>query len=487
MVQAVKYRWRKLLSKILICLGVVLLIPVCLFITLFVVNRFSLVVDVFGEQVTEMNWGEPYEDAGAGARLVGSLFFREGIGVDAPITAEGVVQTSAPGTYTITYRASFYGWSGVGVREVRVQDRESPVITLTSNPDSYTIPGQAYEEEGYTAWDDCDGDITDLVIREERDGVVTYRVSDRAGNVTSICRKIYYVDPVPPELTLLGEDTVYMLAGEEYPEPGWTAVDNRDGDVSDRVEVTGELDLRLAGTYTLTYTATDKSGNAVTAQRTVVVSPQPRPDTVTPSGNVIYLTFDDGPSYYTPKLLEILEKYNVKATFFVVNSDYVHLIEDIVAGGHAIGIHSVTHDYSEIYSSADAFFEDLLTMQQIIYEECGVKTYLMRFPGGSSNTVSRFNPGVMTYLTQAVEDMGFCYFDWNVDSNDAGGARDWEDVYDNVKKGAQNRRISIVLQHDNKGFSIDAVEKLIRWALDNGYRFLPLDMTSPTAHHGVNN
>lgn len=485
--QARKYRQRKLLPKILISLGILLLIPVCLFAALFLVNRFTLVVDVFGEQEIAMPWGEHYQDAGAGARLVGSLFFKEGIQLDTPITAEGIVKSSTPGTYTVTYRAEFYAWSGSAVRKVNVVDSESPVITLVSDPNVFTIPGEPYQEEGYTAWDDYDGDITHRVLREEQDGVVTYRVSDGAGNETCVRRKIYYFDPIPPELTLLGEGTVYMMAGEDYQEPGWTASDNQDGDLTSRVAVTGAVDRYLAGSYTLTYTATDAAGNVSTAQRTVVVSAKSRPNTVTPDGKVIYLTFDDGPGPYTEKLLRILEKYDVQATFFVINSDYTHLIDDIVEAGHAIGIHSVSHEYSEIYASPDAFFDDLLTMQQIIYEKSGVKTYLMRFPGGSSNTVSRFTPGIMTYLTQAVQDNGFCYFDWNVDSDDAGRARDWEDVFDNIQKGVKGRRISVVLQHDIKGFSVDAVEKFIIWALDNGYTFRKLDMTSPTAHHGVNN
>ena len=485
--QAMKYRRRKLLPKILISVGIVLLIPVCLFVALFVVNRFSLVVDVFGEQETDLSWGSPYQDQGAGARLVGTLFFKEGIRLDTPVTAEGIVQSSTPGSYTVTYRASFCGWSGSGVRKVNVVDEESPVITLISDPDVYTIPGEPYLEEGYTALDDCDGDITDRVIREEKDGVVTYRVTDRAGNETCVQRKIYYFDPIAPELILLGEETVSMMAGDAYQEPGWTATDNLDGDVTERVAVTGNVDRYLAGSYILTYTAKDAAGNTVTAERTVVVRAKDRPGTVTPDGKVIYLTFDDGPGPHTEKLLRILDKYDVKATFFVINSDYTHLIGDIVAAGHSVGIHSVSHDYSEIYASPEAFFNDLLTMQQIIYEESGVRTCLMRFPGGSSNTVSRFSPGIMTYLTQAVQDCGFCYFDWNVDSNDAGGAKDWEEVFDNIKKGVSSRRISVVLQHDIKGFSVEAVEEFILWALDNGFTFRALDMTSPTAHHGVNN
>jgi peptidoglycan/xylan/chitin deacetylase (PgdA/CDA1 family) len=278
-----------------------------------------------------------------------------------------------------------------------------------------------------------------------------------------------------------------MMAGEAYQEPGWTASDNLDGDLTNRVAVTGVVDRYLAGSYTLTYTATDASGNVSTAQRTVVVSSKSRPNTVTPDGKVIYLTFDDGPGPYTEKLLRILEKYDVQATFFVINSDYTHLIDDIVEAGHAIGIHSVSHTYSEIYASPDAYFQDLLTMQQIIYEKSGVKTYLMRFPGGSSNTVSRFSPGIMTYLTQAVQDNGFCYFDWNVDSNDAGGATSTAEVVRNIKRGISANSVSVVLQHDIKGFSVNAVEEVLQWGQANGYSFKALDSTSPTMRHGTNN
>jgi peptidoglycan/xylan/chitin deacetylase (PgdA/CDA1 family) len=247
------------------------------------------------------------------------------------------------------------------------------------------------------------------------------------------------------------------------------------------------VDKYLAGDYQLHYTVTDESGNCAEAYRTVTVRAKQQPEKVTPTGKVIYLTFDDGPGPYTAQLLRVLKKYDAKATFFVVNTDYIGLVEDMVADGHSVGIHSVNHDYREIYASADAYFNDILTMQQIIYEYCGVETYLMRFPGGSSNTVSRFNRGIMTYLTQAVEDMGFQYFDWNVDSNDAGGANDAQEVFDNVVAGAEVRRISVVLQHDIKWFSVDAVERILKWGIANGYRFEVLTMDGPYARHRVNN
>ena len=121
-------------------------------------------------------------------------------------------------------------------------------------------------------------------------------------------------------------------------------------------------------------------------------------------------------------------------------------------------------------------------------ESCtGVSTKLIRFPGGSSNTVSRFNPGIMSRLANEVVDKGYRYFDWNVDSNDAGGAKTADKVYENVINGVKNRRVSVVLQHDTKSYSVEAVEKIIIWGLENGYTFLPLGSTSPTAAHDLNN
>jgi len=203
---------------------------------------------------------------------------------------------------------------------------------------------------------------------------------------------------------------------------------------------------------------------------------------------VIYLTFDDGPGPYTEALLEVLDKYDVKATFFVTNGEYNHVMKQIVDQGHAIGIHSVTHNYEKIYASPEAYFEDLHGMQEIIYKNTGVRTTLMRFPGGGSNLVSRrISPGIMSLLTEAVQDGGFQYFDWNVTSGDAGETQETDEVYLNVVEGVRNNRVSVVLQHDIHPYSVDAVEDIIIWGLNNGYRFLALEENSPGFHHYVAN
>lgn len=477
----------KIWPIVLIIVTILVFLAVSAFFLLFVLNRFELQIFLRGEEFVEIPVGRSYEESGAEARLVGSHFFRDGIPLDVEVRSNGSVDSSQPGEYEIYYGAMFRNMSASRQRFVRVVDLNPPRITLISDPDAYTIPGEPYREEGYSAWDDCDGNITTSVVREEKDGFVTYTVWDRGNNRTSVTRKIRYFDPISPQITLLGDEKIYVNAGDTFAEPGWRAEDNVDGDISQKVRVSDTVDRYLAGTYTVIYSVEDSEGNTGTAERTVEVTPKELPNIQMPTERVIYLTFDDGPGPYTRQLLETLKKYEAKATFFVVNTDYADLIKEIHEDGHAIGIHSMTHDYKKIYASAEAYFQDILSMQKLIREKTGVETYLMRFPGGSSNTVSRFNEGIMTYLTQAVEDNGFCYFDWNVDSDDAGKARDSETVYENVVDGLKDRQNAVVLMHDVKEFSVEAVEEILKWGRENGYEFRSLEMTSPRAHHGVNN
>jgi len=455
-------------------------------------NEFTLEISLCGDSDINLEYGAHYNDPGVNIAFYGTIFYREGvIPKDTAFSVDGEVDESKTGTYEIVYTAQFRKWTDSVKRTVHIVDTTPPVITLTEIPDHYTLPGEPYQEEGYTAVDNYDGDITDKVTVTEKDGIVTYRVEDSSGNQTQVEREIYYHDPEPPVLTLSGNKTVYLNYGIHYKEPGYSATDNIDGDLTEQVQVTGTVDRYREGTYTLTYTVTDSYENTVSATRTVIVRPKPKVPSqqgvVTPEGKVIYLTFDDGPGSYTPALLQVLEKYNVKATFFVVNNGAYGHLKQIAAAGHSIGIHTMSHDYRKIYSSEEAFFNEVYALQGIIYEQTGVSTTLLRFPGGSSNTISNFNPGIMSRLTVAVQNAGFQYFDWNVDSNDAGGASTAKEVANNVINGCSARRISIVLQHDIKRFSVEAVEEIIIWGLSNGYTFLPLDATSPGAHHGVNN
>ena len=145
-------------------------------------------------------------------------------------------------------------------------------------------------------------------------------------------------------------------------------------------------------------------------------------------------------------ILTELSIHDVKATFFVCRTSQPDLIKEIHDRGHTIGIHSVTHDYRQIYSSEEAFFEDVYAMQDYIYECTGVKTTLLRFPGGSSNTVSNFNPGIMTRLAKLVEEKGFQYFDWNASTGDS-MTDDIDEMLENAKRYVDNWPQIVLLHH----------------------------------------
>ena len=211
------------------------------------------------------------------------------------------------------------------------------------------------------------------------------------------------------------------------------------------------------------------------------------------NNGVIWLTFDDGPSAnITPKVLDILKKENIKATFFVINysNSNEHLLKREVAEGHTIGIHGYSHEYSKIYKSKETFMSNVYTLQDRIYKSTGVKSMYTRFPGGSSNTVSRkYCKGIMTELTKEMLAKGFKYYDWNISSGDAGGAKDAKGVYKNVTKNLSKKRGNMVLMHDfganKKG--LEALPKIIEYAKKEGYTFAPIDDNTPMYAQHVNN
>jgi len=437
------------------------------------------------EQWVTLGFGEVYNDAGATATLCSP----DGTETQLQVTVSGTVDPNCVGEYLVCYTAEYRGYKGTAYRRVDVVDTQSPEIKLTAEPGKFTFPNEIYQEEGYAAFDDYDGDITHKVQRRDTGDSVIYSVADSSGNLATVVRKIKYDDPIPPELTLQGDNMIIMRTGDQYAEPGYAATDNCDGDITDRVTVSGEVNRFKVGRYVLTYTAADSYQNTVTATRTVFVKEREVEKVNDPGngGKVIYLTFDDGPGPDTPRLLDILMKYNVQATFFVVKTGNIATIQRTAAEGHTVAIHTATHNFREIYASEEAYFDDLYEMQKTIEEYTGQTPMLLRFPGGSSNTVSCFNSGIMTRLTKLVEEIGFTYFDWNVDSKDAGGAKTAEQVYQNTINGIGNKQTAVVLMHDIKGYSVDAVEQIIVWGLENGYTFLPLTSGSPTCHHNVNN
>lgn len=456
-----------------------------------------IAITLNGPQEITVEYGSSYEELGATAQLIGE----NGVVADLSVSTRGTIHTDRMQNQLVLYTASYGDMVQRAYRFVRIKDTTAPTITLNANPDGYTLPYTPYIEEGFTATDAYDGDLTDRVIRTEKDGIITYQVTDSFGNVATVTRAIRYYDPEAPKLELNGGKTIILLARQPYEDPGYTAWDKYDYDLTHAVTCEGTVNNQIPGVYTTRYSVTNGFGNTTTMERTVyVVPPNLVPDTfpgtpletggtaVEPNGKVIYLTFDDGPSSHTPRLLDTLARYNVKASFFVVSTRYIDIISRTAKEGHTVAIHAYNHNYASIYKSDDAFFADLQAMQDLIFAHTGQRPMLTRFPGGSSNTVSlAYNRGIMTRLAQKLTELGYQYFDWNVSSGDAGGAYNSEAVYNNVVNGIGDRSASVVLQHDIKGYSVDAVEKILVWGLCNGYSFQPLTSDSPTFHHGIRN
>ena len=471
--------------------GIVMLLMLAVVITVVTVGGIvpesdvTLQVTPEGSREIVLEYGQAYEEPGVRAVMIA----KGKNPVELEVETEGAVDTDRVGNYQIRYVTRYKGRIGTAYRNVRVTDTEAPVITLVSDPNKYTLPNQLYEEEGFSAIDGYDGDLTAAVSRTQTAEAVIYTVEDSSGNKTVVTRPVVYNDPTPPELTLNGKTNMIISVGDAYYEPGYVATDNCDGDITQLVKVSGNVNCYVPGNYTLTYTATDGYGNSTSASRTVFVKERSVGQVNDPSSaeKIIYLTFDDGPGPETERLLDVLKKYNVQATFFVVNTSYISTIQRAAQEGHTIAMHTMTHQFKEVYASEEAFFADLYGMQAVIESYTGTAPMLMRFPGGSSNTISKFNKGIMTRLTQQVTEKGFVYFDWNVDSKDAGGATTAQEVYLNVTYSVSNKTESVVLMHDIKSYTVDAIESIIIWALQNGYTFLPLTVTGPTCHHPVLN
>jgi len=227
---------------------------------------------------------------------------------------------------------------------------------------------------------------------------------------------------------------------------------------------------------------------------TTYKTPQPEEPVNPEAGknSVIYLTFDDGPSKRTPEVLDILKRYNIKATFFIINFDdsQIPILQRIIDEGHSIGIHGYSHEYGDIYKSEAAFMENVTKLRKKLNDKLGYDTTIMRFPGGSSNRVSaNYSTGIMTKLVVTVQNEGYQYFDWNVDSRDA-ERFDAAGILDSVKKNTKGtRKTNIVLMHDNgdKHDTVKALPNVIEWAKANGYSFSNLNAYSETVHHGVYN
>ncbi len=406
--------------------------------------------------------------------------------------------TNKVGEYKIHYSVEM-GFNHVEKETViHVIDDEAPVISLKGKT-TVEVCDEAYKEDGYSASDNYDGDITSSVVVTKASDKYTYTVSDSSGNTTqvirtiNVCKKKETTKKADFYISLNGSQTIYIPLNNTYEEYGATAYDKTDGEITTTIE--GNVDTSTPGHYSVTYSATNSAGETIQKTRNVYVF-----DTNTTQNlsggeaGVIYLTFDDGPSAYTYEILKILDKYNIKATFFVTGSGQDDAIIQEYSKGHTVALHTYTHQWS-IYTSPSTYFADLDKVSDRVYRLTGQRPMIIRFPGGSSNTVSRkYNTGIMTYLTSEVLKRGYHYFDWNVCVEDAGACAK-KSTYEAKKtcvknyfiQGLSKKRSNVVLMHDIKKYTMESLEEMIQYAIKEGYRFDKITMNTEQIHMRVNN
>lgn len=401
---------------------------------------------------------------------------------DDQVTVTGTVDPMVVGKYTLTYTWDNDGTLKTLSREVRVVDRTPPVITLNGALTQVVCPYAPYLETGVSITDAVDPDIArHLRIRLEGDKVI-YTVTDASGNTAQAERSLQREDTEPPVMTLKGYSTIEVPLNTVFRDPGFRISDNC-GELSDKVIVAESVDTTKIGTYPVTYTVTDDGGNVVTLTRSVVVIDEPE--------TVVYLTFDDGPSLNTGAVLDVLADYGVKATFFVVkrSSRYDEQLIRAAQEGHTIGLHTYSHNYDQIYSSVNAYLNDLQLISDHVYTLTGIRSMILRFPGGSSNLISDFNPGIMTKVTSKVNALGYHYFDWNVSSGDGDSTNTAEFITRRTLASIKRGRVNVVLLHDGGGSAetAEALPQILDYLVSINALILPITMETPVVQHDVQN
>ena len=279
---------------------------------------------------------------------------------------------------------------------------------------------------------------------------------------------------------------VASILGRVYLDDRLQDINGTLGDLEQRLE---ELDSRNRELQTMLQQLEEQEAAQIQEEPSVIESPEPTAAEHSGQETIhkVYLTFDDGPSIYTNEILDILNQYNVKATFFVVGregSSAEEALRRIVEEGHTLGMHSYSHKYRELYESMDSFAEDFEKVRDYIYQATGIESVCYRFPGGSSNTVSEID---MHDFIDYLDSQGVEYYDWNVDAGDGGGKRlSTAELLENCTDSIDSRETSIVLLHDSaeKPTTVEALPDIIENLLARPDTvILPITENTRPVHH----
>lgn len=191
-----------------------------------------------------------------------------------------------------------------------------------------------------------------------------------------------------------------------------------------------------------------------------------------------YLTFDDGPSLNTLPILDILDKYHVKATFFVMGNEEGYAdgaYQEMAARGHTLALHTYSHNYEVVYGSRDKYFADMALLEKML-KKYGVHSRIVRFPGGSRNLAVQRSPKkeVLASIKSELKKRGYIYFDWDIDSTDGySPSVSKQTIVSNVLNGTEDQEQIVILLHDINSMknTVRALPDIITGLKAKGYQF----------------
>ena len=402
------------------------------------------------------------------------------------VKIEGKVDTGKIGDYTLTY--SF-----------KKHEKKLKVTVKDTKPPKLTVKQVKTDTKG-------DIDASEFVKKASDKDKVKIKYGKRKGNKKEGNHKVDIIAEDPSGNSTTKEATLVRVKDVTAPEITGllpiTTVLNSEIDLKQSVVVNDDLDPEpkveiikgifntdQPGTYNVKYVAKDRSGNLREYTRTITVIDNRSKGNLL-AGKNVYLTFDDGPSQNTAKILDILKKEGVKATFFVTGNgqNYNYLITRAAKEGHTVALHTYTHQYS-IYRSKETYFADLQKISNMVESLTGKKSMFIRFPGGSSNTVSRqYCSGIMTDLVAEITRRGYTYYDWNCSSGDAEGNTMPKDYI--IRNACSGKGDNInILFHDSavKTTTVQALPAVIEYYKKLGYSFQKVQNGCFAPHHGINN
>ena len=463
--------------RLFIVLGVCLFLLITSLSALLII-RSNIKLYVQGNKTAKVSVFDEYIDEGVVLKLGKKVIKKSKYDVK----VDGKYDTNKVGKYKIKYFVKYRGKKLNTYRIINVYDDINPELTINVDTVQKDYCTKKYKQEiKYTALDNYDGDLTDKILVDEEEDKIIYKVKDSSGNESVKEVKIDYGTKPSKKFALNGQSKMYVVLNKTYEEKGASYTDGCGNKINKEIKISGSVDTSTLGEYKITYSVDGEAD----ITRTVVVREKPL--------KTIYLTFDDGPGAKTKKVLAALDKYNVKATFFVTNQfgrgSYQYLIKEEYDKGHAIGVHTLTHNYN-VYESVDAYINDFNAMNEIIKNQTGEYSKIFRFPGGSGNTVSRnYAHGVVTDIANEMTNRGYAYFDWNLSSGDASKNKVSpstivNNVLNHVDSCATN---CVILFHDYKSETAEAIEPILKELVSRGYDFATLSVDSPTVHAKIKN